>query len=67
MTRTRILALTVLLIAAPFTVSFDEGIQSNDACAAGESCCSELGSTCVINGQPTRNAYYSTKGCVVQT
>ena len=67
MKHAHVLSLAALLVTAPLTMSGDAAIESNEACAAGESCCAEAGSTCVINGKPTRDAYYSTKGCIVQT
>jgi hypothetical protein len=63
----RTASIFTILLLSPVTFSRADGLQGNDACAMGQDCCVEAGSTCVIDGVAKNDHYYSTKGCKTVT
>ena len=57
----RLMSLAAVLALAPLTSSPGQALDAAAAC--GPDCCDESGSTCVMDGRVTDNAYYSADGC----
>lgn len=55
------MAAAVVGLLVPVSVSPNQGIDANDACASG-TCCREMMSACIIDGQTTTHHYQSSNG-----
>ena len=58
-------AVAVIGVMIPVTVSPNQGLDANDACADG-SCCRELMSVCNNDGSSTTHYYNSTGPCTAK-
>lgn len=59
-------AFGVIALMIPVTVSPNQGIDANDACANGQ-CCRELMSVCSSDGTSTTHYYQSATGVCAPT
>ena len=55
------MAAAVVGLLIPVSVSPNQGLDANDACANG-TCCRELMSACTVNGSTTTHYYQSSNG-----
>ena len=52
---------TVVALLVPVSVSPNQGLSGNEACANGN-CCREMMSACIIDGSTTTHHYQSSNG-----
>ena len=60
------MAAAIVGLLIPVTVSPNQGLDANDACANG-TCCRELMSACTSNGSTTTHYYQSSNGLCGET